>query len=392
MCDVDKNDENSIYLNKFDELVKMQLKRIEMLKKNSSFVDFSKLDEIVIGFCGGDGIGPLIVDEAMKILEVVLNDELKVGRVRFKKIEGLTIENRVKLANTLPDEVLSEIKGCNVFLKGPTTTPKRGDGLLPLESANVALRRELDLFANVRPIKIESEGIDWVFFRENTEGAYALGSCGLNIGPNLAVDFTVTTKPATFRIAKMAFDFARANGRRRLTIVTKANILKTTDGNFLAYCKEVAKDYPEIEVDDIFIDIATAKLIDKAERHRFSVFLLPNLYGDIITDEAAQIQGGVGTAGSANIGTKHAMFEAVHGSAPQMFTQKRQQYADPSSIIRAAAMMLGHVGFVKKAERLNKALDFCMFDEKKIKVTGFSDGATTKEFGAYVLEAFLSKF
>lgn len=377
----------TFYLNHFEKLIEQQLERVNRMKSGlNEPLNFSKLDKIIIGFCGGDGIGPLIVEQAMKILKAVLKNELKSGKVEFKKIEGLTIENRVQKGKTLPDEVLNEIKSCHVFLKGPTTTPKRGDGLPQLESANVALRRELDLFANVRPIKVQSQGIDWVFFRENTEGSYALGSCGLNIGPDLAIDFTVTTKPATERIAKMAFEFARSTGRKRLTVVTKANILKTTDGNFLADCAAISKNYPEIEFDDLFIDIATAKLIDKNERHRFSVFVLPNLYGDIITDEAAQIQGGVGTAGSANIGSNHAMFEAVHGSAPQMFKEKREQFADPSSIIRAGAMMLQFAGFSSQAEKLNKALDCCVFGPKSIKITGFSDGATTEEFANCVLK------
>lgn len=380
------NSSNNNYLNHFEKLVEMQLKRVEQLKKSSELVNFKNLEKLTIGFCGGDGIGPLIVEQAMRVLKFLLKNELETGKVEFKKIEGLTIENRVSQLKTLPDDVLSEIKSCDVFLKGPTTTPKRGDGLPQLESANVALRRELDLFANVRPIKIKEKEIDWVFFRENTEGSYALGSCGLNIGPDLAIDFTVTTKPATVRIAKMAFDFARSTGRKKLTVVTKANILKTTDGNFLADCKQVAKDYPEIELTDLFIDIATAKLLDENERSKFSVFLLPNLYGDIITDEAAQIQGGVGTAGSANLGAKHAMFEAVHGSAPQMFLEKRQQFANPSSIIRAGAMMLNHVGFEEQAQKLNLAIDSCVYGPDRLKITGFSDGVTTEEFANELLQ------
>lgn len=369
----------------FKKLIETQLSRVSKLKLESDFVDYSKLKTIVIGFCGGDGIGPLIVDQARTILENLLKTELQTGQIEFKNISGLTIENRVKLKQTLPDDVLDQIKSCNVFLKGPTLTPRKGDGFVELESANVALRRELDLFANVRPIKVKSKGIDWVFFRENTEDSYALGSKGLNVGPDLAFDFKVITRQASIRIAKMAFEFAKRNGYKKVTAVTKANILKTTDGNFLQFCKEVAKNYPGIQFNDIYVDIATAKLIDEREQKNFSVFVLPNLYGDIITDEAAQIQGGVGTAGSANLGFKHAMFEAVHGCAPQMFVEKREKYADPSSILRASVMMLEHIGFVNQANRLNKALDYCAFEMPNCKVTGFSDGATTEQFAQNVL-------
>lgn len=380
------NEQNLDYLQHFEKLIKTQLQRVEKLKQNQSFVNYEKLEKIVIGFCDGDGIGPLIVDGARQVLSSLLKDELESGRVEFKQIEGLTIENRVVAKKTVPDDVLAEIKKCNVFLKGPTTTPKKGDGLPELESANVFLRRELDLFANVRPIKVKSKSIDWVFFRENTEGSYALGSSGLEIGPDLAVDFTITTRQASKRIARMAFEFAKKTGRKRLTVVTKANIVKKTDGSFLSCCCEVAKDYPEIELTDLFIDIATAKLIDEHEQSGFSVFVLPNLYGDIITDEAAQIQGGIGTAGSANIGTRYAMFEAVHGSAPQMFVERRQQFADPSSILRASVMMLDHIGFTDKALKLSNALDYCIFENSKFRVTGYSDGATTSEFVSSLLK------
>ena len=371
---------------RFKKLIESQLQRVEGLKSGVDFVDYSKKSKIILGFCGGDGIGPLIVEQARRVLECLLKNELESGKVKFKSIDGLAIENRAKLRQTLPEDVLNQINSCDVFLKGPTLTPRKGDGFPMLESANVALRRELDLFANVRPIKVNSKGIDWTFFRENTEDLYALGSNGLEIGPDLAFDFKVISKLATERIAKMAFDFAKRTGRKQVTVVTKANILKTTDGNFLQTCSEVAKKFPEIEFNDIYVDIATAKLIDEREQKNFSVFVLPNLYGDILTDEAAQIQGGVGTAGSANIGCCHAMFEAVHGCAPQMFVENRQQYADPSSIMRASAMMLEHVGFNQKANILNSVLDYCCFEQKNFKITGFDDGATTEQFTDYVLQ------
>lgn len=372
--------------NHFEKLIKSQLDRIKMMKSQKDFVDYNKLDKIKIGICGGDGIGPVITKEAERVLKFLLADAVKSGKVEFKDIDGLTIENRAKANKAIPDNVLNELKECDVILKGPTTTPRKGDPWPNIESANVAMRKELDLFANVRPVKVTSEGIDWTFFRENTEGSYALGSCGINIDEDLAIDFTVTTHQGSERIARMAFEYARKNNKKKVSIVTKANVIKTTDGNFLRDCKKVAEEFPEIEVDDWYIDITTAKLIDKNRRKDFSVFILPNLYGDIITDEAAEFQGGVGTAGSANLGKRYAMFEAIHGSAPRMVAEGRDIYADPCSILRASVLLLSHIGFQEQAHKLEHALDICMFKEHKLKITGRKDGATTKEFGDYVMK------
>ena len=230
------------------------------------------------------------------------------------------------------------------------------------------------------------KGIDWTFFRENTEGAYTLGSCGINVDEDLAIDFTVTTQQGTERIARLAYDYAKKNHKDRVSIITKANVIKTTDGNFLKLCQKIGEEYPEIKTDDWYIDITTAKLIDKKRRTDFRVFILPNLYGDIITDEAAEFQGGVGTAGSANLGKRYAMFEAIHGSAPRMVDEGRDKYADPCSILRASVLLLSHIGYQAEADKLEKALDICMYEEKKHVITGRADGATTKEFGDYVME------
>lgn len=371
---------------KFAALLKKQLERAEKLNAGEEFTDFAALDKIVIGIIPGDGIGPIILREAERILEFLLKDEIKNGRVELKKIEGLTIENRVKQLKSIPDDVMAEIKSCNVLLKGPTTTPSKGDGLPNLESANVTMRRELDLFANVRPVKVPEKGIDWTFFRENTEGSYAVGSQGINVNDDLAVDFCIHTTGGCERIARAAFEFAKNNGKKRVSAVTKANIIKTTDGKFLDICKKVAEDYPDITLDSWYVDIMTANLINEDIRSSFEVFVLPNLYGDIITDEAAQIQGGVGTAGSSNLGKKYAMFEAIHGSAPRMVEEGIAEYANPSSILKAAEMMLRHIGFTEKANLLDAALTICADKEKKVVVTGNKDGATTKEFAAYVME------
>jgi len=367
-------------------VIEKQLARIEKMKAEKEFIDYKKLDTIIIGVCGGDGIGPAITKSAQRILEFLLKDEIASGKVTMKNIDGLTIENRVKAGKAIPDDVLEELKACHVILKGPTTTPRAGDPWPNIESANVAMRKELDLFANVRPVRVPEQGIDWTFFRENTEGAYAVGSEGLHFNDDLAIDFTVTTQEGSERIARAAFEYAKNNGKTRVTAVTKANVIKTTDGKFLNICKEVAKEYPGIELDDWYIDIMTAKLVDEKRRTQFQVLVLPNLYGDILTDEAAEFQGGVGTAGSSNLGKRYAMFEAIHGSAPRMVTEGRDKYADPCSIIRAAAMLLSHIGYSEKAEKLEKALDFCMYEEKKLVITGRDTGATGEEFAEYVME------
>lgn len=371
---------------KFCAVMKEQLERNERIKAQKEFVDYGKLDQIIIGVCGGDGIGPVITAEAARVLQFLLKGQVDSGKVAFKTIDGLTIENRAAQGKAIPDDVLAELKKCHVILKGPTTTPRKGDPWPNVESANVAMRKELDLFANVRPVKVPDQGIDWTFFRENTEGAYAVGSCGFDVDEDVAVDFVVTTTEGTQRIARMAYEYARKNKKNRVSIITKANVVKTTDGKFLHLCQEVGKEYPEIATDDWYIDITTAKLIDPKRRKDFQVFVLPNLYGDILTDEAAEFQGGVGTAGSANLGKRYAMFEAIHGSAPRMIQEGRGQYADPCSMLRCAVLLLSHIGYQQEADKLEKALDICMYEEKKLTVTGRDTGCTCEEFGNYVME------
>lgn len=370
----------------FGKLLEDQLKRVEEMKAQGDFVNYAALDTIKIGVCGGDGIGPAITAQAQRILEYLLADEVKSGKVEFRVIDGLTIERRVEENAAIPADVLEELKACDVILKGPTTTPRKGDPWPNVESANVAMRKALDLFANVRPVRIPEQGIDWTFYRENTEGAYAVGSKGVHVTEDLGVDFTVVTSQGCERIIRAAFEYAKANKKTRVTAVTKANIIKTTDGKFLDTFREIAKDYPDITADDWYIDIMTAKLIDEKRRRDFQVMVLPNLYGDIITDEAAEFQGGVGTAGSANIGKKYAMFEAIHGSAPRMVTEGRDKYADPCSVIRAGAMLLAHIGYTEQADKLYKALDICTVTEKKYVVTGRDTGVTSAQFADYVME------
>ncbi|MFW9818977.1 MAG: isocitrate/isopropylmalate family dehydrogenase [Candidatus Thorarchaeota archaeon] len=370
----------------FGKLVKEQLERIEQMKQAEDWTDYSKIKPIIIGAAGGDGIGPEITKHARAIMEFVLKEEIENRAVEVRDIVGLTIENRAKHMKAIPDDVLKQLKECHVILKGPTLTPRKGDQWPNIESANVTMRRELDLFANVRPVKVPELGIDWMFFRENTEGAYVLGSKGINVSDDLAIDFKVITTQGAERIILLAFDYAAKNNINRVSVVTKANVVKTTDGKFLAMAEKIAKKYPQVKWDDWYIDIMTAKLVDPARQSDFKVIVAPNLYGDIVTDEAAQIQGGVGTAGSANIGKRYSMFEAIHGTAPRMVETGRTKYADPSSIIKAAALLINHIGFVEKAKKLEMALDICATYEKKLKMTGRDTGATGEEYANYIME------
>ncbi len=373
-------------LEKFKKVLEGQLARVEDMKAQGDFVDYSALKTIKIGVCGGDGIGPTITKEARRVLEFLLAGEIAKGKIEFVDIDGLTIENRIAVGKAIPDDVMAQLKSCHIILKGPTTTPQKGSGMPNIESANVAMRKALDLFANIRPVKVPQEGINWTIFRENTEGGYAVGSQGFNVTEDLAVDFTITTKQGSDRIARLAYDYARKNGLKRVSLVTKANIIKTTDGNFLEDCHKVADLYPEITTDEWYADIMTAKLVDTKRRRDFQVLLLPNLYGDIISDEAAEFQGGVGTAGCANIGKKYAMFEAIHGSAPRMVAEGRAKYSDPCSMLRASVMLLSHIGYQSEADRLERALDICSFEEKRLTITGRDTGATCEEFASYVME------
>ena len=357
-------------------LLESQVQRAKRMKQAQEARE--KREKITIGTAGGDGIGPIITRQAQRVLEALMREEIAAGKIELREIQGLTLKDRMAAGQAVPTETLAQIKACDVLLKGPTTTPSGG----AMESANVTLRRELDLFANVRPVSVPEKGIDWTFFRENTEGEYALGSKGVELPGLLTMDFKVTTVAGTRRIARAAFEFARQNGKKHLAIVTKSNIMKKTDGMFSALCHEMAKEYPEIETEEYYIDIMTANLVNEAVRKKFQVFLLPNLYGDILTDEAAQLQGGVGTAGSANLGDRYAMFEAIHGSAPRMMESGLGDYANPESILRAAVMLLRHIGLAEKAQRLSHAIDQAAL----LPMTGDANGATCAQFGDAVLQ------
>ncbi|WP_367566158.1 isocitrate/isopropylmalate family dehydrogenase [Lacrimispora sp.] len=369
----------------FAALIESEFARIERMKADIEVKDFSKLEKIVVGVLPGDGIGPIIMREAIRVLNVLVKEEIAKGKIEIVEIEGMTIENRAAKLQSLPDEVMAEIKKCDVILKGPMVTPRAGEPWPNLVSANSLLRRGLELFAAVRPIRIPDKGIDWTFFRENIEGEYIWGNKGIQVNEDLAVDFKVQTKQGSERIARAAFEFAKKNGKKNVTIVTKANIVKLADGNFIKAVRKVGEEYPEIEIQERLVDAMSAKMLDPEFNKGIEVIVLPNLYGDIVTDVAAEHQGGLGTASSSNIGNKYAMFEAIHGTAPFLIDHGRGEYADPCSLIRAVGMMLGHIGFADRKKKLEDALDICTLTEKEVVLTTFTEDASTREFTDYLI-------
>lgn len=380
------NEATKLAQEKFGELIESEYARIARMKEDHEITDFNKLEKIVVGILPGDGIGPIIMKEAMKVLNNLLGPEIASGHVELREIEGMTIENRAAKLQSLPDDVFEEIKKCNVIIKGPMVTPRAGEPWPNLVSANSLLRRGLELFAAVRPIRIPDKNIDWTFFRENIEGEYIWGNKGIQVNEDLAVDFKVQTRQGSERIARMAFDFARKNGKKNVTIVTKANIVKLADGNFIKAVRRVGEEYPEIEIQERLVDAMCAKMLDPEFNKGIEVIVLPNLYGDIVTDVAAEHQGGLGTASSSNLGNKYAMFEAIHGTAPFLMSHGRGNYADPCSLIRAAGMLMAHIGYADRKAILDQALDICTITERKKVVTTDVDGATAAEFTDYLLE------
>lgn len=372
---------------KLAALIREDLGRIERMKESQAITDYDSLDKIVIGVMPGDGIGPIIMEQALRVMRELLKDELASGKVELREIPGMTIERRAELGESLPADVLEACKACNVLIKGPFTTPRPGDPWPNMISANSLLRRNLDLFAAVRPIKIPERNIDWCFFRENIEGEYIWGNKGIQVNDDLAIDFKVQTRQGSERIARAAFEYARKNGKKNVTVITKANIIKLTDGNFQKAVHHVGEiEYPEIEIQEKLVDATAAKLADPKFMEGCEVFVLPNLYGDIVTDVAAELQGGLGSASSSNVGNRYALFEAIHGTAPYLMSHGRGQYANPCSLIRAAGQLMAHIGYGDRNKRLEAALDICCNTEKKLVVTTDVDGATAKEFTDYLLE------
>ena len=370
----------------FGELIKTEEERIERMKASEQVKDFSKLIRIKVGILPGDGVGPILMEQALRVLKELVKPEILSGKIELHNIEGMTIENRVEKMQSLPDEVLEEVKKCDVLLKGPMVTPRAGDGLPNLVSANSLLRRNLELFAAVRPIKIKDKNIDWMFFRENIEGEYIWGNKGIQVSDDLAVDFKVQTKQGSERIARAAFEYARKNKKKNVTVVTKANIVKLVDGNFIKAVRKVGEEYPKIEIQERLVDAMCAKMLDPDFNAGMEVIVLPNLYGDIVTDVAAEHAGGLGTACSSNIGNEYALFEAIHGTAPYLMSHGRGAYANPCSLIRAVGQMLVHIGYADRNKLLEEALEICTETEKKLVVTTFAEDASAAEFTDYLLE------
>ncbi len=371
---------------KFGALIENESARIERMKASQEVTDFSNKEKIVIGILPGDGVGPILMKQALRVLNELVGEEICQGKIELREIEGMTIENRVAKLESLPKDIIPEIKACDVLVKGPMVTPRAGDGLPNLVSANSLLRRELELFAAVRPIKIPDKNIDWTFFRENIEGEYIWGDKGIQVDEDLAVDFKVQTKQGSERIARAAFEFARKNGKKNVTIVTKANIVKLVDGNFIKAVRKVGEEYPEIEIQERLVDAMCAKMLDPEFNRGMEVVVLPNLYGDIVTDVAAEHSGGLGSACSSNIGNKYALFEAIHGTAPYLMSHGRGDYANPCSLIRAIGQMLIHIGYADRNELLDKALEICTVTEKKLVVTTETKDASAAEFTDYLIE------
>ncbi len=371
---------------KFGQLIVNESKRIEHMKESELPVNFQEKEKIVIGILPGDGVGPILMEQALRVLMELVGKEIAENKIEIRTIEGMTIENRVSKMESLPSDVIPKIKECDVLVKGPMVTPRAGDGLPNLVSANSLLRRELELFAAVRPIKIPDKNIDWTFFRENIEGKYIWGDKGIQVDDDLAVDFKVQTKQGSERIARAAFEFARKNGKKNVTIVTKANIVKLADGNFIKAVRKVGEEYPDIEIQERLVDAMCAKMLDPDFNQGIEVVVLPNLYGDIVTDVAAEHAGGLGNACSSNIGNRYALFEAIHGTAPYLIEHGRGAYANPCSLIRAIGQMLIHIGYADRNDLLEKALEVCTVTEKKLVVTTFAEDASAAEFTDYLIE------
>ena len=295
----------------------------------------------------GDGIGPEVAVAAMRAIDATGAD------IRWERVE-LTADIIAAYREELPAHVVESIQRTRVGLKGPVTTPIAGG----YTSVNVALRKRLDLFANVRPVRqlpglktrYSDVVIDLVIFRENTEDLYA----GLEhvVVTDVVTSLKVITRTASARIARHAFEYARKLGRKRITAVHKANIMKLSDGLFLRCAREVAREYPEIEYKELIVDNTAMQMVMRPEQ--FDLLLMPNLYGDIISDLAAGLVGGLGIVPGANIGEQYAVFEAVHGSAPDI---AGKGIANPTAIMMSGAMMLDHLGEIDAAARLRSAIE-----------------------------------
>lgn len=304
----------------------------------------------------GDGIGPEVADATVRVVDAT-GVEIDWHRVE------LTADIITNFGQVLPAYVVESLSRTRIGLKGPVTTPIAGG----FPSVNVALRKKMDLYSNVRPIRtipgVKTRYmdvlIDMVIFRENTEDVYS----GLEheIVPDVMQSLKIITRRASIRIAESAFSYAIKHGRKKVTAVHKANIMKLSDGLFLRCCREVAQRHPEIEYQELIVDNAAMQLVMRPET--FDILLLPNLYGDIVSDLAAGLVGGLGLAPGANIGDEHAVFEAVHGSAPDI---AGRGIANPTALMLSAVMMLDHIGELQAASRLRQAIEAVYADGKHV--------------------------
>jgi isocitrate dehydrogenase (NAD+) len=322
----------------------------------------------------GDGIGPEVASAVVRIVEasgVEISWETKYAGAQALE----------KFGSTLPEDLLDSIRKNKVALKGPITTPV-GKGFT---SVNVGLRKALDLYANLRPVRAlpnvpcRYPELDLVVVRENTESLYA----GLEhvVVPGVVESLKIITEKASTRIARYAFEFARIEGRKKITAVHKANIMKLSDGLFLQCFRNVSEEYPEIEADDKIVDNACMQLVMRPEQ--FDVMLLENLYGDIVSDLCAGLVGGLGLVPGANIGELGAVFEAVHGSAPDI---AGQNIANPTALLQSAILMLRYLGEREPADRVERAM-LKVYREGKVRTRDVGGTARTNEFARAVVEA-----
>ena len=324
----------------------------------------------------GDGIGPEVAAAARRAVDAT-------GVQIDWEVAELNADVILQTGQSLPKHVIDSLERTTVGLKGPVTTPIGGG----YTSVNVALRKRLDLFANVRPVRslpgittrFADVNIDMVIFRENTEDLYS----GLEheVVKDVVTGLKVITRTASLRIAEYAFYYAAVNRRQKVTAIHKANIMKLADGLFLRCCREVAVKYPQVEYNELIVDNASMQLVTKPEQ--FDVLLLPNLYGDIVSDLAAGLVGGLGIVPGANMGEKHAVFEAVHGSAPDI---AGRGVANPTAMISSGVMMLRHLKETAAAQKLQAAVE-TVYAGKKDTTADVGGSAGTEQFTDAIIAA-----
>jgi isocitrate dehydrogenase (NAD+) len=328
----------------------------------------------LITLIAGDGIGPEVAEAAERVLEAT------GVAIEWDRVE-LSADRIRKTGESLPADVVASIEKTKVGLKGPVTTPVGGG----FQSVNVALRKKLDLYANVRPVKsmpglhtrFDDVALDMVIFRENTEDLYS----GLEheVVPDVITSIKVITRTASTRIARAAFRYASRHLRKRVTAIHKANIMKLADGLFLRCCREIAADYPHLIYNELIVDNASMQLVTRPEQ--FDILVLPNLYGDILSDLAAGLVGGLGVAAGANLGDHHAVFESVHGSAPDIAGQGK---ANPTALLRSSVMMLDHLKEGAAARKLDEAIA-AVYAKGDALTPDVGGTATTGQFTAAVI-------